>query len=106
MKPSANSLTRSLLWSQRLVAALVGFALTQSVVAQGYRATMLVSDLPNIAAHTDTNLVNAWGLAVTAHGNLIVCATETSLVGIYQPNGERIGDYIEVDEEPTGVEIN
>jgi uncharacterized protein (TIGR03118 family) len=85
-----------------LFAAIVPLA----VNAQGYRQTRLVSDLPNVAAHTDTNLVNAWGLAVADDGTLVVCATESSLAGFYRPDGRRIGNYIEVEEDPTGVEIN
>ena len=106
MNTSINSLTRTLRWAASLGVILIGTALPQSLGAQGYRTTLLVADLPDVAAHTDTNLVNAWGLAIAEDGTLIVCATETSLAGFYRPSGRRIGGYLEVDEEPTGVEIN
>ena len=38
------------------------------VVGQHYNQTNLVSDIPNLAAKTDPNLVNPWGLARSSGG--------------------------------------
>ena len=106
MKNSISSLSRNLRRTVYLGLILIGSALPQAFGAQGYQKTLLVMDLPGVAAHTDTNLVNAWGLAIADDGTLIVCATENSLAGFYRPSGRNLGGYIDVDEEPTGVEIN
>src|ERR1044071_4219239 len=106
MKNSIDSVLRNLRSMAGLGLVLTGSLLATPLGAQGYRQTVLVSDLANVAAHTDTNLVNAWGLAIGAEGTLVVCATESSLAGFYRPDGRHVGDYIEVDEDPTGVAIN
>src|SRR5260221_1138634 len=42
--------------------ALATFAVPNLTLAQHYTQTNLISDIPGIAAHTDPNLKNAWGL--------------------------------------------
>jgi uncharacterized protein (TIGR03118 family) len=106
MKTLRNHLTCSLRQAAGLGAVLICLILTEPAGAQGYEPTLLVSDVAGGAANTDTNLVNAWGLEITGNGTLIVCATETSLAGFYHPDGAPTGQYITVDEEPTGIEIN
>ncbi|PYM13848.1 MAG: TIGR03118 family protein [Verrucomicrobia bacterium] len=104
MKTSMTNVSRNLRRAASLGAILLGETLALS--AQNYHQTLLVSDLSNVAAHTDTNLVNAWGLAIGEEGTLVVCATESSLAGFYRPDGRRVADSIAVEEDPTGVEIN
>jgi len=74
----------------------------RSATAQGYSVSNLVANVPGLADNTDTNLVNAWGLAVTKN-SLIVNATESSLAGTYLNTGEPTGNYISVDSDPTGL---
>ena len=81
-------------------------AAPELTLAQGYDVARLVSDVSGAAAHTDTNLVNAWGLAIGRRGTLIVASTETSQTRFYQPDGT-VNDFsIVVDEDPTGLLIN
>ncbi|HXJ73861.1 MAG TPA: hypothetical protein VNM37_13460, partial [Candidatus Dormibacteraeota bacterium] len=76
-------------------------AAPELTLAQGYDVARLVSDVSGAAAHTDTNLVNAWGLAIGRRGTLIVASTETSQTRFYQPDGT-VNDFsIVVDEDPT-----
>src|SRR5262245_17564296 len=104
MKKSTDSIVRNL--RRALSLGVVVTVFPAALNAQHYRQTLLVSDLPNVAARTDTNLVNAWGLVIGEHDTLVVCATESSLAGFYRPDGRHVGDYIGVEEDPTGVERN
>jgi uncharacterized protein (TIGR03118 family) len=44
------------------------------VLSASYAATSLVSDIPGLAVHTDKNLINPWGFAVTPQGQFRVSA--------------------------------
>lgn len=48
----------------RLAALVVGLALSTELIADpgNYQVTNLVADLPGVAANTDPNLVNGWGI--------------------------------------------
>ena len=54
----ARSLTKRL-----LTASLALTAIPSMVQAQHYKQTNLVSNVPGVAAATDSNLVNAWGIS-------------------------------------------
>ncbi len=56
-------------------------------IAQVVRQKNLVSNLPDIAAHQDPNLVNAWGLAFNPTGPAWVSDAETGFTTVYDPNG-------------------
>jgi len=45
----------------------------------GYKQINLVSDVPGQAVHTETNLVNPWGLVIGPGGRLIVADNHTGL---------------------------
>src|SRR4051812_2684383 len=47
----------------------------------------LVSDQSGMAAHTDSNLVNAWGLAASAASPWWVADNETSVSTVYDGSG-------------------
>jgi uncharacterized protein (TIGR03118 family) len=79
-----------------------GLALPSSANAQGYSVTNLVADTPGVAANTDTNLQNAWGMVVNKKG-IVVNANATSLAGAYGLDGTPTGDYIGVDSDPSGL---
>src|SRR6516162_7602964 len=75
----------------------------KSLSAQGYTETWLVSDIPGIAAFTDTNLVNAWGMAVLPNDMLIVNANENAIAGAYLQDGTPTGVYIGLNDGPSGM---
>jgi uncharacterized protein (TIGR03118 family) len=88
-----------------LVAALV-FSNSTSLHAQGYAVNPLVADIPMGPANIDTNLVNAWGMALLPNDMLVVNANENNLAGLYTTDGEVTGSYIEVDSAPSGLILN
>jgi hypothetical protein len=73
--------------------------------AQGYTVSNLVADLPG-AANIDTNLVNAWGLAILSKDMLIVNANENSIAGLYGTDGKPTGSYLAVNSAPSGLAVN
>jgi uncharacterized protein (TIGR03118 family) len=74
--------------------------------AQGYSVSNLVADVPGAAANLDTNLVNAWGLAVLPKDMLVVNANENSIAGLYATDGQPTGDYLAVNSAPSGMVWN
>jgi len=56
-------------------------------LAQVYQQTNLVSDLPGMAAHTDSNLVNPWGIASSANSPFWVADNHTGVSTLYDGNG-------------------
>lgn len=73
--------------------------------AQGYSVSNLVADLPG-AANLDTNLVNAWGLAVLSKNMLVVNANENSIGGFYGTDGTPGDSYLAVNSAPSGLVVN
>jgi uncharacterized protein (TIGR03118 family) len=55
--------------------------------AQGYIQHNLVSDVPGLAAFTDPNLVNAWGIASSPSGPIWVANNGTGTSTVYNGNG-------------------
>jgi uncharacterized protein (TIGR03118 family) len=55
--------------------------------SNGYVQTNLVSSVPGLAAHTDANLVNAWGTAFFGPGPWWVNAAGTGYSILYEPSG-------------------
>ena len=72
----------------------------------GYKQINLVSDVPGQAVHTETNLVNPWGLVIGPEGRLIVADNHTGLATFYSPEGRLARSPLPVDDDPTGVTIN
>ena len=78
----------------RFLHALVGLAGTvvvlwsQPVLSQNeYVQRNLVSDLAGLAEHTDTNLVNPWGLAFSATSSFWVSDNHSGLSTLYDGSG-------------------
>ena len=92
-------------WCTVSVAALAFFH-PAGLRAQGYVITPLVADIPMGSADVDTNLVDAWGVALVSSDTLLVNLNGTDLAGIYQTDGQPTGDYISVDSAPSGVVLN
>jgi len=73
---------------------------------RGYKQINLVADVSGQTPHTDTNLVNPWGLVIGPKGNLVVADNHSGLVTFYGPDGSPVGMPVQVDDDPTGVAIN
>jgi hypothetical protein len=54
------------------------------------------------AAKVDTNLVNAWGVAISPAGAFWISSTEKDLTTVYDRDGTTLINPIAVDGEPTG----
>src|SRR5262245_25943858 len=60
-------------------------------VAQHYRQVNLVSDIPGTAEVTDTNLVNAWGVAFSATSPFWIVANGTGKAVLYAVTNDATG---------------
>ena len=75
--------------------------------ASVYAATSLVSDVAQLpAAHTDANLVNAWGLAFNPRGYVWVAANGTAKSTLYDGNGVPQALVVDTPAAPTGIVFN
>src|SRR5436190_1460902 len=73
---------------------------------RGYQQINLVADVPGLAAHNDTNLLNPWGLVIGSAGDLIVADNHSGLAAFYGADGGAVRMPIQVDDDPTGAAIN
>ena len=72
----------------RVLVLAAGIALAAATAsAQRYIQHNLVSDVPGLAAFTDPNLVNAWGIASSASGPIWVANNGTGTSTVYRGNG-------------------
>jgi len=72
-----------------------------------YRQVGLVSNVNEYGvAHVDTNLVNAWGMAIGPTGSFWISSTEKDRTTIYDRSGVTLLPAIEIEGEPTGVVYN
>ena len=76
-----------------LVAAIAGTAEAQ------YLQTNLVSDIPGLAATTDANLQNPWGIASSATSPLWIADNRTGVATLY--NGDGMANALVVTVSPT-----
>lgn len=71
-----------------------------------YTVTNLVSDVSGVAANTDSNLVNAWGLTSTAGSPWWVSDNGMSVSTVYRTNGTTARAPVQVLSAPTGAVSN
>lgn len=89
-----------------------GIALLSSGVAQAagnrYQISKLVSDIPGFAAHTDSHLVNPWGIAFNPNGFDWVANNETGTSTLYDGDGNPSATLpvVNVPGKPTGIVFN
>lgn len=106
MKTRQETLLRLVL----IVAAVVLVAANaQTVLADGFTQTNLVSDIPGLAATTDPDLVNPWGVSFSAGSPFWVSDNGTGLVTLYQGDGTKSGLVVTVPpagSAPTGQVFN
>lgn len=74
---------------------------------ESYEQVKLVGDVSALgAAKIDSNLVNAWGMAIGPTGAFWISSTEKDLTTIYDRIGTTLLTPIAVEGEPTGVVYN
>src|SRR5690349_12619911 len=78
-------------WLRRALVALLVSAMPLSALAQHYVQTNLVSDVPGLAAVTDPDLVNAWGMSRTATSPWWVSDNGTGKATLYNGAGVKQG---------------
>lgn len=91
--------------STLLAMALAGALGAASGVHAGYIQTNLVSDIPLLAAHTDPNLVNPWGIASSASSPFWIADNGSAKSTLYNGSGEPfpVGSPLVVTIPPTGA---
>jgi len=89
------------------VAAAAGGAHHSPHMGTSFNVQYLVSDQPGMAAHTDANLVNAWGLAASAGSPWWVADNGTDVATVYDGSGNPFPAaspiVVGVPNAPTGL---
>src|SRR5205809_3081117 len=68
--------------------AVTSLSLTAGIArADSYRWQNFQSDIPGVAAHTDPNLVNPWGMAASSGGTIWVSNNGTGTSTLYKQDG-------------------
>ena len=92
------------------VLPLLVVLLPQPAAAQHYKQTNLVSDVPGLAASTDPDLVNPWGLTRSATSPWWVSDNGTGKSTLYSGAGNKLALVVTVPppsgSTPTGVVFN
>lgn len=88
------------------LAALALAALAPAVQAQlDYRQRNLVSDLPGMAQHTDSNLVNPWGIASSATSPFWVSNAGSGNATLYNTAGESLPLVVSIPHPSGGAAV-
>jgi uncharacterized protein (TIGR03118 family) len=112
MKHLLQGSRRMLAVAALLSAFAVATGLTSATAAPGendFVVHNLVSDVPGLADHTDSTLVNAWGLTSTATSPWWVADNETNATTLYRADGTKVvltTPDIQVPNAPTGAAAN
>src|ERR1041385_8533208 len=77
-------------WRMGAVVWLAIAGLSFQAQAQHYRQTNLVSDVPGLAAHTDPDLANSWGVARSGTSPWWVSDNGTGKSTLYDQNGNKL----------------
>lgn len=77
-------------WLKILLLFTVAGWMCDAAFGQGYSQTNLVSDIPGLAAHTDANLVNPWGIAFSSSSPFWVADNGKGVSTIYDGTGAAI----------------
>jgi uncharacterized protein (TIGR03118 family) len=89
-----------------LCSALVAASPLAAAERNSYTVTPLVSDQPGVAARTDPNLVNAWGLTASGTSPWWVSDNGTDLSTLYRGDGTPQALVVHVAGGPTGTVFN
>ena len=101
-------------FQHRVAAAVVAVVAAATILAAGssaaernaYVVHNLVSDGTIAADHTDSQLVNAWGLTSLPGSPWWVSDNETSVSTLYRADGSKLGLVVGVPNHPTGAVSN
>lgn len=86
-----------------------------SFAHNAYNQTDLVSDLAGVATHTDSQLVNPWGIAFFPGNPIWVADNNSGVSTLYQPDGSKLGLVVTLpppasppsaSANPTGIVAN
>jgi uncharacterized protein (TIGR03118 family) len=88
------------------IATVAIVAAAASSAGGDYTVTNLVSDQPGHAAHVDSSLVNAWGLAALPASPWWVSDNGTDVSTLYNAGGDKIPLTVSVRSAPTGLVAN
>jgi uncharacterized protein (TIGR03118 family) len=78
----------------------------RALFSGGFAETSLVSDIPGVANHTDTDLVNPWGFAETPHGRFRLSANGTGESLLLNARGDVLGRPVIIptpSDSPSGA---
>src|SRR5439155_16936541 len=67
-----------------------------SALADTYSWTNFQSDIPGVAQHTDSNLVNPWGMSVGSTGTIWVSDNGTGVSTLYNQDGTVVPLDVEI----------
>jgi uncharacterized protein (TIGR03118 family) len=89
-----------------VVAGLALCIMCEAAIAGNVVQTNLVSDVPGLAASTDPNLANPWGLSFSATSPFWVSDEATDVTTLYQSTGAIVPKVVTVPGGPTGQVFN
>jgi uncharacterized protein (TIGR03118 family) len=104
--PSRRRPSALLVLALLLGSALVAASPLAAAEQNSYTITPLVSDQAGVAAHTDPNLVNAWGLTASAGSPWWVADNGTDVSTLYGGDGTPRTLVVTVAGGPTGTVAN
>ena len=88
-------------WRSVLLAVVLCISATS--FGQRYTQTNLVSDIPHLAAVTDSNLVNAWGISYSPTGPFWVSDNGTGLSTLYLGDGTPVNLVVTIPPPAGGA---
>jgi uncharacterized protein (TIGR03118 family) len=100
------------IWTSGVVAGLLALSTAAATTSSAsdsdnrYKLTRLVSDKPGVAATTDPNLKNAWGLTAGAETPWWVANNGTDTSTLYDGAGNQLSLIVKVAGAPTGAVFN
>src|SRR5207302_7115481 len=85
-----------------------------SAFADSYSWQNFQSDIPGVAAHTDSNLVNPWGMTASSNGTIWVSDNGTGVSTLYHQDGTALSLVVTIPTSarnkdggnPTGMVFN
>ena len=88
--------------------------ITGGARADSYSWTNFQSDIPGVAAHTDSNLVNPWGMTASSGGTIWVSDNGAGVSTLYHQDGTAVSLVVTIPTSarnkdggnPTGVVVN
>jgi uncharacterized protein (TIGR03118 family) len=78
----------------------------QPVANSVYQQTNIVSNIAGLARHTDPRLQNPWGISLSPDGLFRVDDNHTGLSTVYDVNGHREGDTVEIPLPPSSTGLS